>query len=340
MIAIMGYPPYPRGMPTVPPTRNLALDLMRATEAAALAAARWVGLGNKEEGDRAAVEAMRLLLNTVPFRGRVVIGEGEKDQAPMLYNGEEVGTGGVEIDLAVDPVEGTRLLALGRPGAISVIAAAPKGTLFNPGPGFYAAKLVVPPEAKEAIDLARSPTENLKEIAKALRKPVRELTVFVLDKPRHQALIEEIRTAGARITLQTDGDVAGALAAVLPGTGVDVLMGTGGTPEGVIAAVAVRALGGGMQMRLDPQGEEEKWNLIHAGYSLERVYTLEELCASDETHFAATGITDGPFLKGVRYEGGLARTESLLLRGETRTLRRVEAWHRMEKLRAISAVPY
>ncbi|MFN3368608.1 MAG: class II fructose-bisphosphatase, partial [Thermus sp.] len=276
------------------PTRNLGLDLMRATEAAALASARYVGRGDKEGGDQAAVEAMRLLLNSLDFRGRVVIGEGEKDKAPMLYNGEVLGQGeGPYWDLAVDPVEGTRLLALGRPGAISVIAAAPEGTLFNPGPAFYAAKLVVGPEAKEAIDLKASVADNLKEIARALRKEVRELTVFVLDKPRHQRLIEEIRLAGARISLQTDGDVGGALAAVLPDTGIDVLMGTGGTPEGVIAAVAVRALGGGMQMRLDPQSEEERWNVVHAGYDLDRVYTLDELCSAEDTHFAATGITDG-----------------------------------------------
>lgn len=322
------------------PTRNLGLDLMRATEAAALASARWVGLGNKEEGDRAAVEAMRLILSSLDFRARVVIGEGEKDRAPMLYNGEELGQGeGPFWDLAVDPVEGTRLLALGRPGAISVLAAAPEGTLFNPGPGFYAAKLVVGPEARQAIDLRASVAENLKEIARALRKSVRELTVFVLDKPRHARLIEEIRLAGARISLQTDGDVGGALAAVLPDTGIDVLMGTGGTPEGVIAAVAVRALGGGMQMRLDPQSEEERWNLVHAGYDLERVYTLEELCAAEDTHFAATGITDGPFLRGVRY-GERAWTQSLVIRGATRTLRKVEAWHRLEKLRGISPVAY
>ncbi|WP_337844033.1 class II fructose-bisphosphatase [Thermus sp.] len=323
------------------PTRNLGLDLMRATEAAALASARWVGLGNKEEGDRAAVEAMRLVLSSLDFRGRVVIGEGEKDKAPMLYNGEELGRGeGPLWDLAVDPVEGTRLLALGRSGAISVLAAAPEGALFNPGPGFYAAKLVVGPEAKEAIDLRASVADNLKEIARALKRSVRELTVFVLDKPRHTRLIEEIRYAGARITLQTDGDVAGALAAVLPGTGVDVLMGTGGTPEGVLAAVAVRALGGGMQMRLDPQSEEERWNLIHAGFDLEKVYTLEELCRAEDTHFAATGITDGPFLRGVRYGEQEAWTESLVIRGTTGTLRKVEARHRLEKLRGISSVAY
>ncbi len=323
------------------PTRNLGLDLMRATEAAALASARYVGRGDKEGGDQAAVEAMRLLLNSLDFRGRVVIGEGEKDKAPMLYNGEVLGQGeGPYWDLAVDPVEGTRLLALGRPGAISVIAAAPEGTLFNPGPAFYAAKLVVGPEAKEAIDLKASVADNLKEIARALRKEVRELTVFVLDKPRHQRLIEEIRLAGARISLQTDGDVGGALAAVLPDTGIDVLMGTGGTPEGVIAAVAVRALGGGMQMRLDPQSEEERWNVVHAGYDLDRVYTLDELCSAEDTHFAATGITDGPFLRGVRYGESRAWTESLVIRGATRTLRKVEAWHQLEKLRGISPVAY
>ncbi|MDM7325391.1 MAG: class II fructose-bisphosphatase [Thermus sp.] len=323
------------------PTRNLGLDLMRATEAAALASARFVGRGDKEGGDRAAVEAMRLLLNSLDFRGRVVIGEGEKDQAPMLYNGEVLGQGeGSLWDLAVDPVEGTRLLALGRPGAISVIAAAPEGTLFNPGPAFYAAKLVVGPEAKEAIDLKASVADNLKEIARALKKQVQELTVFVLDKPRHGRLIEEIRMAGARISLQTDGDVGGALAAVLPDTGIDVLMGTGGTPEGVIAAVAVRALGGGMQMRLDPQSEEERWNVVHAGYDLDRVYILEELCAAEDTHFAATGITDGPFLRGVRYGESRAWTESLVIRGATRTLRKVEAWHQLGKLRGISPVAY
>ncbi|WP_135257894.1 class II fructose-bisphosphatase [Thermus caldilimi] len=323
------------------PTRNLGLDLMRATEAAALASARYVGRGDKEGGDRAAVEAMRLLLNSPDFRGRVVIGEGEKDKAPMLYNGEVLGQGeGPLWDLAVDPVEGTRLLALGRPGAISVIAAAPEGTLFNPGPAFYAAKLVVGPEAKGAIDLKASVADNLKEIARALKKEVRELAVFVLDKPRHQRLIEEIRLAGARISLQTDGDVGGALAAVLPDTGIDVLMGTGGTPEGVIAAVAVRALGGGMQMRLDPQSEEERWNVVHAGYDLDRVYTLDELCAAEDTHFAATGITDGPFLRGVRYGESRAWTESLVIRGTTRTLRKVEAWHQLEKLRGLSPVAY
>ncbi len=323
------------------PTRNLSLDLLRSTEAAALAAARWVGLGNKNDGDQAAVDAMRLLLGSIPMRARVVIGEGEKDKAPMLYNGEELGTGqGPETDLAVDPIEGTRLVAHGRGGAISVIAAAERGGLFNPGPGFYAAKLVVGPEAKEAIDLAASPEENLRAIAKALGKKVREMTVFVLDKPRHARLIDQIRYAGARVSLHTDGDVGGALAAVLPDTGIDVLMGTGGTPEGVIAAVAVKALGGGMQMRLDPQSEEERWALVNSEYSTQRIYTLEELCPAEDTQFAATGITDGQFLRGVRYRGAYALTHSLVIRGHTGTLRYIESHHRLEKLRAISGELY
>lgn len=323
------------------PTRNLSLDLLRSTEAAALAAARWVGLGNKNDGDQAAVDAMRLLLGTIPMRARVVIGEGEKDKAPMLYNGEELGTGqGPEIDLAVDPIEGTRLVAHGRGGAISVIAAAERGGLFDPGPGFYAAKLVVGPEAKEAINLAASPEENLREIAKALGKKVRELTVFVLDKPRHARLIDQIRYAGARVSLHTDGDVAGALAAVLPDTGIDVLMGTGGTPEGVIAAVAVKALGGGMQMRLDPQSEEERQALAETKFDLHKVYSLEELCPAEDTQFAATGITDGQFLRGVRYRGAYALTHSLVMRGHTGTLRYIESHHRLEKLRTISGDLY
>lgn len=323
------------------PTRNLSLDLLRSTEAAALAAARWVGLGNKNDSDQAAVDAMRLLLTTISMRARVVIGEGEKDKAPMLYNGEELGTGeGPEVDIAVDPIEGTRLAASGQPGAISVIAAAERGGLFNPGPGFYAAKLVVGPEAKEVINLAASPEENLRCIAKALGKQVRELTVFVLDKPRHARLLDQIRYAGARVSLHTDGDVGGALAAVLPDTGIDVLIGTGGTPEGVIAAVAVKALGGGMQMRLDPQSEEERWALVDSDFDTQRVYTLDEICPSEDTHFAATGITDGQFLRGVRYQGEYAITHSLVIRGHTGTLRYIESYHRLEKLRAISGELY
>lgn len=323
------------------PTRNLSLDLLRSTEAAALAASRWVGLGNKNDADQAAVDAMRLLLSTIPMRARVVIGEGEKDKAPMLYNGEELGSGeGPEVDIAVDPIEGTRLAASGQPGAISVIAAAERGGLFDPGPAFYAAKIVVGPEAKEAIDLTARPKENLRAIAKALGKQVRELTVFVLDKPRHARLIDQIRMTGARVSLYTDGDVAGALAAVLPDTGIDVLMGTGGTPEGVLAAVAVKALGGGMQMRLDPQSEEEHWSLAHHGYDIHRVYTLDELCPAEETHFATTGITEGPFLRGVRYRQHRAITHSLVIRGHTRTLRYIESHHHLDKLRALSGDLY
>jgi fructose-1,6-bisphosphatase II len=324
-----------------PPTRNLALELVRATEAAALKSAQWVGRGDKNAGDGAAVEAMRLVLNSIPMDGEVIIGEGEKDEAPMLYSGERVGTPpGPEVDLAIDPVEGTSLLALGRPGAIAVVAAAPKGTMLDTGAGFYAAKIVVGAGAKDAIDLNAATADNLQEIAYALRKKLSQITVFVLGKPRHDRLIDDIRHAGARVTVQPEGDVAGGIAAALPDTGVDVMMGTGGTPEGIITAAAVQALGGNMLMRLDPQQEEEKANLLAAGYDLGRIYRLDELCSSDQTHFAATGITDGPMLRGVRYSSIGAVTHSLVIRGQTRTLRFVESHHHLDKLKAISDVDY
>lgn len=323
------------------PTRNLSLDLLRSTEAAALAAARWVGLGNKNDGDGAAVDAMRLLLGSVPMRATVVIGEGEKDKAPMLYNGEKLGLGeGPEMDIAVDPIEGTRLVAHGRPGAISVIAAAERGGLFNPGPAFYAAKIVVGAQARAVVDLRETPEKNLREIAKALGKRVRELTIYVLDKPRHARLIDQIRTAGARVSLHTDGDMAGALAAVLPNSGIDALMGTGGTPEGIISAVAVKALGGSMQMRLDPQSEEEQWNLVNSDYDTTRIYDLSDICPAEDTHFAVTGITDGQFLRGVRYAHDTAVTHSLVIRGHTRTVRYIESHHQLDKLRSISGDLY
>lgn len=326
------------GIPTRQPTRNLALELARATEAASLSSAQWVGRGDKNAGDGAAVEAMRLVLNSVPMQGEVVIGEGEKDEAPMLYNGEQVGTGeGPALGLAIDPVEGTNLLALGRPGAVSVLAAAPKGTFFSPEPALYAAKIVVGPAAKDAFDLGASVADNLKEIAHALGKNISQIMVFVLDKPRHDGLIEEIRSAGARVSLQTDGDVGASLSAVLPDTGIDVLMGVGGTPEGVISAAAVRALGGGMQMRLAPKYDYEREAVLAAGMDLERIYTLDELCASDETHFAATGITDGPTLRGVRYTPFGAVTHSLAIRGETRNMRFIESHHHIDQLRLIGA---
>lgn len=324
-----------------PPTRNLALELVRATEAASLSSAQWVGRGDKNSGDGAAVEAMRLVLNAVPMKGVVVIGEGEKDEAPMLYNGEQVGTGeGPEMGLAIDPVEGTSLLALGRDGAICVLAAAPKGALFSPEPALYAAKIVAGPAAKDAFDLGASVADNLREIARALGKNVRQLTVFVLDKPRHETLIDDIRSAGARITLQTDGDVGAAISAILPDTGVDVLMGVGGTPEGVIAATAVRALGGGMQMRLAPKYDYEAEAVRAAGMDVDRIYNVEELCASDDSFFAATGITDGPSLRGVRYSAHGAVTHSLAIRGKTHNMRFIESHHHVDQLRLLGVASY
>ncbi len=322
-----------------PPTRNLALELVRATEAAALNSALWVGRGDKNAGDGAAVEAMRTVLNNIPMDAEVVIGEGEKDEAPMLYSGERVGTGqGPEIGLAIDPVEGTSLLALGRPGAIAVIAAAPKGTLLDTGEGWYAAKIVVGAEAKGAIDLNATTAENLQEISYALRKKISQLTVFVLGKPRHDGLIDDIRHAGARVTVQPEGDVAGGISAALPGTNIDVMMGTGGTPEGIITAAAVQALGGDMLMRLDPQQESERANLLESGFDLSRIYTLSEMCSSNLTHFAATGITDGPMLRGVQYTAHGAITHSLVIRGQTRTLRFVESHHHIDKVQNISSM--
>ncbi len=265
------------------PVHNLGLDLVRVTEAAALTAARWIGKGAKEAGDKAAVDAMRLSFDSMDIRGTVVIGEGEKDEAPMLYNGEVVGSGkGPEMDVAVDPVEGTSLLAFGRPNAIAVVSMAPKGTMFDPGPAFYMNKLVGPAETKGKLDINASVADNLKNAAEALGKEIEDLMVFVLDKPRHQDLIREIREAGACIQLHTDGDVAGALMAVMPGTGVDLMMGIGGTPEGVLAATAIRVLEGEMQGMLAPQSDEEKNAVLQAGYELDAVLPLEELIRSDD----------------------------------------------------------
>jgi fructose-1,6-bisphosphatase II len=317
--------------------RNLGMELVRVTEAAALSAAPFMGRGDGKAGDGAAVNAMRAVLSTVRMRGRVVIGEGEKDEAPMLYNGEEVGTGEApELDLAVDPVEGTRLLALGRPNAIAVIAAAPAGSMWNPAGSFYAEKLVVEEGARDAVDLRLSPTENLRRIAGALGRPVERLTVFVLDKPRHEGLVRELRGAGARVTLHTDGDVMGALLAAYPDTGVDVLMGTGGTPEAVIAAAAVKALCGGMQVRRNPQSDHEKDRIVEAGGGaslealLDEVLGVDDLVRSGDAFFAATAITGSPFLQGVRYEQELGvSTESLVIRASSRSIRHIRGMHRL-----------
>ena len=323
------------------PQRNLALDLVRVTEAAALASARWLGKGDKNGGDQAAVDAMRLSFNSVDIAGKVVIGEGEKDEAPMLYNGEHVGTGhGPKVAVAVDPVEGTNLLAFGRPNAISVVGVAPSGAMYDPGPSYYMKKLVVPAEARDVVDINAPVEDNLKKAAKALGKDVDDLVVFVLDKPRHKNLIQEIRQAGARIQLHTDGDVAGALMAVDPLSDVDIMVGTGGTPEGVLAACAIKAVGGQILAQLDPQKEHEKKALLELGYDLKQIFTVDTLIKSEDVFFAATGISGGTFLKGVRYTGDGAVTHSLVIRGKTGTVRRLESFHKWEKLMRISAVKY
>jgi len=323
------------------PEKNLALDIVRITEAAALASARWLGRGDKEAGDGAAVDAMRVSFATLSIDGLVIIGEGEKDNAPMLFNGEKVGKGcGPSLDVAVDPVEGTNLLAYGRPNAISVVGVAPRGSMFNPGPSYYMQKLVVAREARDVIDLDAPVKDNLSNVAKAMGKSVQDLVVFVLDKPRHEKLIAEIRQAGARIQLQTDGDVAGALMAVDPRSEVDIMMGTGGTPEGVLAACAIKGMGGQLLARLDPQSYVEKEAITEAGIDAREVLTVHDLVRSDDCFFAATGISGGDFLRGVRYSAKHAVTHSLVLRGKTGTLRYVESYHNMDRLSKISAVRY
>ena len=323
------------------PQRNLALDLVRVTEAAALASARWLGKGDKNAGDGAAVDAMRLFFNSMDIDGTVIIGEGEKDDAPMLYNGEKVGTGsGPALDVAVDPVEGTNLLAFGRPNAIAVVGVAPAGSMFDPGPSYYMQKLAVPHEARNVVDLDAPVIDNLKNTARALGKDVDDLVVFVLDKDRHQKLIADIRAAGARIQLHTDGDVAGSLMAVDPSVNVDMMLGTGGTPEGVLSACAIKALGGQLLTRLDPQSESEKKNLLDAGYDLSRVLDVDQLVSDDNVFFAATGISGGTFLGGVKYLGRGAVTHSMVLRGRTGTIRRVQSTHQWDKLMQFSAIKY
>ena len=323
------------------PEKNLAMDIVRITEAAAMASARWLGRGDKDAGDAAAVEAMRISFSSLHIDGKVVIGEGAKDKAPMLYSGETVGMGdGPKLDVAVDPVEGTSLLAYGRPNAISVVGVAPQGSMFDPGPSFYMEKLVVGNEARDAIDLDAPVKDNLARVAKALGKSVQDLVVFVLDKPRHERLINDIRTAGARIQLQSDGDVVGALMAADPRSEVDMMIGTGGTPEGVLAACALKGMGGQILARLDPQSYVEKEAIENAGIDTREVLTTDNLVRSDDCFFAATGISGGDFLHGVRYGGRYAVTHSLVLRGKTGTLRYVESYQNMGRLAKISAVRY
>ena len=323
------------------PDRNLALELVRVTEAAAMAASRWMGRGDKEGADGAAVNAMRVVLQTVAMDGTVVIGEGEKDHAPMLFNGERIGDGSPpQVDIAVDPIDGTTPTALGRGGALAVIAVSEQGTMFDPGPCVYMEKIAVGPRGQGAVDINQSPTENLQALAKAVGLPVRDLTAVILDRERHVDLIAEVRASGARIRLITDGDVAGAIATGWPGTGVDILFGIGGTPEGVLAAAALKSMGGEIQGRLWPRNEEERQAALDAGYDLDAVLTTNDLVRGDNCFFAATGITDGELLQGVRYHDFGATTQSLVMRSKSGTLRKIDASHPLQKLAEYSAIPF
>jgi len=322
------------------PDRNLALDLTRVTEAAALAAARWIGRGDKLAADQAAVDAMRLVLSTVPIDGIVVIGEGEKDEAPMLFNGEEIGAGGPACDIAVDPVDGTTLTSLGRNNAIAVIAVAERGTMFNPGPCVYMEKIAVGPEARDAIDLDAPVKANLEAVAKAKGEQVKDVTAVVLDRDRHADIIRECRDAGAMVRLIPDGDVMGALETAWTDSGSDILFGVGGTPEGVIAACALKSLGGEIQGRLVARNDEERRAALDGGYDLDRVLTTDDLVSSDDVFFAATGVTEGDILRGVRYRGDGASTETLSMRSKTGTIRRISATHKYQKLMRYSSLEY
>jgi fructose-1,6-bisphosphatase II len=323
------------------PDRNLGLDLMRATEAAALAARRWVGRGDKNGADGAAVDAMRLMLNSIEFDGIVVIGEGEKDEAPMLFNGEKVGTGHPpQADVAVDPIDGTRLLSRGEANAISVIAVSERGTMFDPGPCVYMEKIATGPEAADAIDLDRPLSENIKAVAKAKSMLVEDVIVTMLDRDRHEGFIREARETGARVRLITDGDVAGAITAGRGILGVDMLYGIGGTPEGVVSACALTCLGGAIQGRLWPRNDEERQRALDAGYDLEKVLTMKDLVSSGEIFFAATGITEGVLLRGVRNTKGGAQSQSLVMRAGSGTIRTITSEHRWDKLTQISSVDY
>jgi fructose-1,6-bisphosphatase II len=324
-----------------PPDRNLALELVRVTEAAAMGAARWIGRGEKEAADQAAVDAMRLMLGTVQMDGIVVIGEGEKDEAPMLFNGESVGSGyGPGVDVAVDPLEGTRLTALGQPNAIAVIAVAERGTMFFPGAAVYMDKISVGEEAADAIDIDATPAENVRRVAEAKGKSPGDVVVVVLERDRHDRLIADLREAGAHVHLIRDGDVAPSIAAAHGGSEVDLLMGIGGTPEGVISAAAIKCLGGAMQGRLWPRDDEERQKLVDAGYDVDRVLTTDDLVSGDDVFVAATGVTSGALLRGVRYTKAGAVTDSMVMRSRSGTVRRVEAEHAFEKLSRISSLAY
>ncbi|MER7190271.1 class II fructose-bisphosphatase [Streptomyces flaveolus] len=328
-------------VPSEAPDRNLALELVRVTEAAAMAAGRWVGRGDKNGADGAAVRAMRTLVSTVSMNGVVVIGEGEKDEAPMLFNGEQVGDGtGAEVDIAVDPIDGTTLTAKGMTNAIAVLAAAERGSMFDPSAVFYMDKLVTGPEAADFVDINAPVSVNIRRVAKAKRRTPEDVTVVILDRPRHQDLIKDVRETGARIKLISDGDVAGSILALREGTGIDLLLGIGGTPEGIISACAVKCLGGTIQGKLWPKDDEERQRAIDAGHDLDRVLTTDDLVSGDNVFFVATGITDGELLRGVRYRSETATTDSIVMRSKSGTVRRIDSEHRLSKLRAYSAIDF
>ena len=325
----------------VVPDRNIAMELARVTEAAALAAARWMGRGDKEAADQAAVDAMRVMMDTVSMNGVVVIGEGEKDEAPMLYCGEELGTGEPpHVDIAVDPIDGTTLTSKGQPGALAVVALAERGTMFDPGPVMYMEKIAAGEEVGDQIDIEAPIVENLRRVSKVKKTDVSDLTVVILDRPRHDQIVKEVREAGARIKFIPDGDVAGAIAAAREGTGADLYLGVGGTPEGVIAAAALKCFGGVIQGRLWPRNEDEKDRAVQAGYDLDKVLTTDDLVSGDDVFFAATGVTDGDLVEGVRYRGESAWTQSIVMRSRSGTVRLINALHRREKLKKYSTIIY
>jgi fructose-1,6-bisphosphatase II len=323
------------------PDRNLAMELARVTEAAALAAARWMGRGDKEAADQAAVDAMRVMMDTVTMNGVVVIGEGEKDEAPMLYRGEELGTGEPpDVDIAVDPIDGTTLTSKGQPGALAVVAVSERGTMFDPGPCVYMEKIAAGEEVGDQIDIEAPIAENLRRISKVKQTDISDLTVIILDRTRHDQIVKEVREAGARIKFIPDGDVAGAIAAAREASGADLYLGIGGTPEGVIAACALKCLGGVMQGRLWPRNEDERDQAVDQGYDLDKVLTVDDLVSGDDVFFAATGVTGGDFVDGVRYRGESAWTQSIVMRSRSGTVRLINALHRREKLKKYSSIIY
>ncbi len=323
------------------PDRNLALELVRVTEAAAMAAGRWVGRGDKNDADGVAVNAMRAMISSVGMKGTVVIGEGEKDNAPMLFNGEEVGDGtGPECDVAVDPIDGTTLTAKGMNNAVAVLAVSPRGTMYDPSAVFYMDKLVTGPEAADVVDIRLPVKENIARVAKVKGLSVNDVTVVLLDRPRHAKLADAIRETGARIKYISDGDVAGAIMAARPDTGIDLLLGVGGTPEGIIAACAMKCIGGKIQGRLWPQDDDERQRALDAGHNLDADFVLgtDDLVTGDDAFFVATGITDGELMRGVRYRGETVTTDSLVMRSRSGTVRSITAEHRLSKLRDVSSI--